>query len=373
MTIYLVSFAISILFAYEAKRAKTRFNFVLLSIISIVVPALLAGLRDISIGIDTKNYYELVWLRSVWSRSFFDYFNKYVISRTVYIEPLFMLLAGIVEKTTGSYPVFLFCIHLIIVGCVYIGAFRLREHADPIFVLFLFYLLYYNYSLNISRQFMAMAIIFAELKRLEERKYFRYFFVVYIASLFHSMALLGIIPGIGYMIVYPSERKESVPLNRRLMIAFFIVAFSASAIPLFRIAIRIGLLGSRYLSYFRENREPVPMSIFLMLAIEGAMLVFFWKVFRSKHKSTGGDFYLFCSLLFLALYAIAPFISYGKRVAQFFALINIVTIAMGTDSFRIKRNRQIISALAIVAVAVYWLYFYVYLNGSQTVPYVFGV
>ena len=165
--VYLVCFGISVFFANLAKKTENRKRFIFWSILSILVTVLLAGLRDISIGIDTSNYYDNSWKTAVGSSSFWRFMVLYHRAYRAK-EYLFAILIGLIAKTTRNYHVFLFAVHLIIVGGFYIGAFRFRKHADPVFSLLLFYLLYYNHSLNVFRQYMAMSILFAAAADLEE-------------------------------------------------------------------------------------------------------------------------------------------------------------------------------------------------------------
>ena len=133
--------------------------FILLSVFSVGITVVLAGLRDISIGIDTHNYYYHSWNNAMlFEGPFLNYIKFFVLNSRERFELLFGVLVGIVAKTTGSYSVFLLLVHSIIVGGVYIGAFRMRDHSEPDFTLLLFYLLYYNQSLNIFRQYIFIII-----------------------------------------------------------------------------------------------------------------------------------------------------------------------------------------------------------------------
>lgn len=367
--IYFITFSLSLLLMHKAYSSKTRRVFIWLSIFSILIPALLAGMRGITVGVDTRNYYEIVWIRAIRSDSMGSFINSYIFGRTIWIEPLFMLLAGIIEKITGDYQIFLFCIHLIIVSCVYIGAYRLRNHANPLFVFLLFFFLYYNYSLNISREFIAISIIYAAFRDVEDKKYIRYYFFVAIAALFHIVGILGIIPALINFLMFPSQKRVKLSFNRRLVIVIFLAVLGFGTIPLLRFVLNIGVLSSHYASYL-ENTRSIPGSIIILLIAEAVLLIFSWRTYRANNKEEGAELLFICSGVFLVLYLIAPYISYGKRLAQFFSIINITTLGMITKTFQIRSNKAIITTAVILFVFVYWLYFYMYLNGSQTMPYV---
>ena len=367
--IYFFTFAISLVFMRWAYSAKTRNAFIWLSFLSILIPTLLAGMRGITVGIDTSNYYVRVWERAERTESLGAFISLYVLERRIWIEPLYMLLAGVIEKVTGDYQIFLFCIHSIIISCIYIGAYRLRHHANPVFILLLFYFLYYNYSLNISREFIAISIVFAAFKDIEDRKYVRYYIFVAIASMFHIVGILGVIPALINYLLFPSQKNIQVSFNRRLLVVVFLVALGFGTLPLLRYVLNVGILSSHYSTYV-ENSKSIPGSIIILLIAETVLLLFSWKTYRANNKEEGAELLFICSGVFLILYLIAPYISYGKRLAQFFSIINITTLGMITKSFQIKSNKTIIIAAVVLFVFVYWLYFYMYLNGSQTMPYV---
>ena len=371
MVIYVICFLLSIAFAYLAKRSKRRAMFIFLSILSIAVTVTLAGLRDVSIGIDTSNYYKGTWATAMMSSSLRSYFRNILRSSSSRFEVLFTILVGLAAKGTGSFHVFKFMIHAIIIVCVYVGAFRMREHADPVFTLLLFYFLYYNHSLNISRQYVSMAIIFAAAADIEHRKILRYLLLVFVATLFHNTGLLGLMPLMIYLVLYPQKRLRNVSLTRRLFIIALIAAVYVGFVPLIQLLLSKGVLSAHYATYVRGVKEPIPGSVIIMLFAEAALLALCWKSFRANNKY--GDFFLFTSVMFLVLYCMAPMIYYGKRVAAYLSFINIITVGMTTKTFQRKSNQRIIKGLVVFFAAAYWLYFYAYMNGSRTVPYILGV
>ena len=138
--VYLLCFAASALLAYWAQKAKTKRKLVFFSILSIGITVALAGLRGLSVGTDTSHYYEQLWQTALRSRSFFAFMKSYW-THYPSREMIYALLMGASAKLTGNFHVFLTLVHLIVVGGVYIGAFRLRRYTSPAFLLLLFYLL----------------------------------------------------------------------------------------------------------------------------------------------------------------------------------------------------------------------------------------
>lgn len=367
--IYLLCFGVSILFATQANRARNRQTFLFFSVLSIAVTVALAGLRDYSIGIDTKNYLRIYWQPAVSFSSIGEYFKYYFVRG--YSEPLFALLVSVIAQLFGEYRVFLFAVHTIIIGCVYVGAFRMKAHANPVFTLLVFYLLYYSQSLNISRQYMAMAIIFAAAADIEKGKYLRYLFFVVIAALLHNTGIFGVMPMVIYRVIYTQREQKNVSLARRFVICTLLVGGVYLFVPMAQLLIRNGLLSRRYLFYMNEEGTSNYLLTLLFLLVEAVGLVLFWKSF--KKNNLHADFYIFCSLAFFLLTVMASSLQYGKRIASYFSILNIISLGMLVECQKKKRNREILGAVIILVVFIYWLYVFVYRNASQTMPYILGV
>lgn len=372
--IYVICFGLSALFAWFASKTKKRTFFVFFSVISILLPVTLAGLRDYSIGIDTSNYLELAqfWWGAAERdtlQAYLEYYNS-----KEFGEPLFALILGLVEHYTGNFTVFLFVEHAVIMTGIYIGAFRQRKHANPVLVLLLFYLCFYNHSLNITRQYMAMAIIFAAFADIEQRKYLRFILVVLVARFIHASAplvlgalLIHWLLFVRYDRVIPSM-KPSLG-NRRAVIVGVMVIVVFVFPWLCQVLINAKILPIKYQFYLNTEEAQHTTLITLFLLVEMAVLFVFRKNMRSSTPYY--NFYLVSSIVYLFLHQLSANIVYGKRIAAYYSLTNLVTIALIPRGFKKRENRIIATILVVLVALVYWWYSYVVNNGSETYPYVF--
>lgn len=378
--VYLVCFGFSVLMAYFANRAKDRRAFIFLSALSIIVPVLLAGLRDYSIGIDVKNYLsmERFWAGAIRAESLGDYLAFYLDKG--YREPLFALFIGAIAQFTGEYRAFLLLAHLVIVSGVYIGACRLKKYARPEMTLLLFYLLYFNNSLNIIRQYMAMALVFAFCADLLDKKYIRYLVVVLIASLVHTTALLSLVPLVYHIILYTRRDLRPAPWLRKTVLYALLVVGIVSFIPLVNFAMDIGLLGTKYAFYFKTEFTRMSYTRLGLHALECVAIVLCYKKLKKTHDNY--DFLLLVTATFMAFHQLAPMIQYGQRIAIYFAFLNIVLLSTLPQVLSGAKLRLFGKSLALQPVlyaaiiafsAYYWYYQYVLGNSSETVPYLFGL
>lgn len=407
--IYIICFAASALFAASANKAKSRKYFIILSLISIIIPVLLAGLRDYSIGIDTSHYlnYPRYWAGAERYDTLWEYMRYY--SGLGIGEHLFAFLQGLIESWTGNFTVFLLVCHGMIITCVYVGAMRLRRYADPVLILLLFYLIYFNQSLNIMRQYMAMSLVFAVLADVPQKKYLRFSLVVLVAFLLHRSALLSFgilavdwylrcdldrivkIPGkaagmmknwLGKNEKEAKQEKASCALRERLrlldpfrptilqrqLILFtglllLVVIFN----PLCRLLIEAGILPDKYSFYLDLSKTEYNLLSTLFILVEMAAIVFLYCYMGRKLPQF--HFFFANSLSYLALLQLSFFLVYGRRIAAYFALTNLVTIAMIPRVYTDKTKRAIVTALVIFCALFYWLYVYALRNASQTMPY----
>lgn len=367
--IYLICFLISVLFAHQAKISKNRSGFIVWSVLSILVTVLLAGMRDVSIGIDTSNYYYGSWQRACYTNlPLWKYLKYYLTVSRGRSEVLFAAIEWIVAKTFGNYNVLLFVVHLIIVGCVYFGAFRMERHAAPELTLLLFYLLYYNHSLNIYRQYIAMSIVFLGLADIENRRHFRYLLFVLIGCMFHNTCILGLVPLLLYRALYSKNDDRDPTILRKLLTVGIIIIGVYSFIPLVRFAINMGLLSRKYLFYLEStDTTGTHLMVILFLAVEFLGILLYWKQYHRRNEKA--DYFVLSSFSFFMMYILASVIEYGKRIAAYFSFLNILTIGKLVKCQSNKSQKAIVAIIVVFVALVYWCYVFAYRNASQTMPY----
>jgi len=363
--IYLGCFAISALFAYFASKTENKYRFYTFSAISIAVVVLLAGLRDATVGIDTGNYLtkNLYWDGAIKSATFVDYFYEYIISD--YGEPLFALIIGIIAQTTGDFNFFLIITHLMIITCVYIGAFRFKKYARPELVLLVFYLFFFNHSLNVMRQYVAMALVFVFLPDLLEKKYIKFSIAVLVASLFHTSALVAFGFLLLYIIIY-APIKIGTPLNRKIAVSALLACGVLGFYPLAKIAIKFGVINKRYMFLF-ESSKIEPAVIIIAIAVLGLAAAFY---FRNKLKEMEySDYFVMCSVCYAILLLLTFTVSSSKRIGLYFGMADLVTLGV-IQKVQTEKKMKILVYLGIIGVALcYWVYVYALRNASGTLPY----
>ena len=163
--------------------------------ISVMALCLLAGMRAVGVGTDTRVYLMPVYEAAKRSHSIGEYLNSSFHAftwTTDYVkdmEPLFPLLVLIVTKITGS----LYCVQTILELCVILPlyvAVRKDKNTSLGMAMFVFCMAFYNPSMNMMRQSIAMSlgVLGFEYWKNAEKK--NAFICVIIAFLFHTSSLL---------------------------------------------------------------------------------------------------------------------------------------------------------------------------------------
>ena len=367
--VYIACFAVSAFFAWLAKKTGSKTKFILFSVISISVTVLLAGLRDFSIGIDTENYMTrtLYWDGAIKSATLTDYIYKYIISG--YGEPFFALLIGVVAQFTGDFKIFLSIAHLVIVTGVYIGAFRLKKYVNPEIVLLIFYLFFFNHSLNVIRQYMAMAIVFAFFADILERKYIRYCIAVVVALQFHTISVVAFGLLAVHIILYVPKKIGTV-FQRSAVLAVLLAAAVLGFSPLVRLAIKLGFLNGRYAFIFEGEIEP---AVIIMLCVAAGLAGAFYFRREMREKCPFYDYLIMCSVCYMILLILTFFVASSKRIALYFGMADMVTLALIESSQTDKKKRMLVRAGILGMALIYWVYVYAFRGASATVPYALGL
>lgn len=178
VAVYIGVFLIAILLARVAERTNRK----MYMIFSIAIFSLVAGLRAETVGLDTEGY--LATIRNIidgrlelaygleWSFRYICYAFSFLIK-----EPQIYLL--LFATATNVLVILRF--------------WELKEDISFCWSVFIYYSMFYMLSLNLTRQFIAIAIVFYGTKFLLQGKNIKFLIFVAVAGLFHSTAVLSVV------------------------------------------------------------------------------------------------------------------------------------------------------------------------------------
>lgn len=163
----------------------------IIRIISIVPLAAVAGLRDLTIGTDIANYGFVNFYATTQFKNYFEYLSY--IKSINGVEIGYSTLNFIVSRFTNSVAWFFFILNFITI--LFIALALMKNHSKLHFFIgmIVYYLMFWDISLNIMRQSLAIAIVFYAISiYIDENKIKPFIFWVIIAMLFHQTAILAL-------------------------------------------------------------------------------------------------------------------------------------------------------------------------------------
>ena len=219
MIIYLAVFLSSCFCLYLKDRISGWLSLFLTSI-GILLPCLLAAVRDESIGTDVTVYGVYIYE---------DTQNVNLLEAFALLpnDPHgFVALAWLVNLMKGTFPVFLFTIELLVIVPAYLSiSYFLKENTW--LGMLIFYLLFYVVSLNLMKQMIAVSLTALALRLTLEKRYKSWILCSVIATLIHQTGIVS-------FLIYPLSllfvRTVNSSFIRKLLI--YLISFFAIVVIL---------------------------------------------------------------------------------------------------------------------------------------------
>ena len=343
LIVYTGALSISFLFAHISEKRNNKY----LVWIIVLMLSLIAGLRSVSVGIDTKTY-DLV----------FSLITEGYLRPMYGIEKNYVLLCSFFLKLWNNHQFLLFVFAFITHGLILFRLWYERNHISFSFGVISYYILFFGFSLNGMRQMFAASIVFYSTIFVKKGKYFHFLIAVLIAAQFHSSALIGIaylLFEIIFIKYFSAKRKLIIWLN------FFLVIL----IGLF---VTIELLDI-YSKYF-EVRDS---SIGLMMVIKcGLLFTSIYIVKLPKNKDLNYLLYSYRWYYFvgLTLNSLNYFFMYLGRIGVYFYLFEAIYIGI---IFKMKnRNYLVLFFKGIYLMLLIYYFVESLTRGPQgEIPYLF--
>jgi hypothetical protein len=340
--------------------------YVIICFVALLLPSILAGIRDYTIGTDVLVYGNYWFNFSAVSTDFVHY-EKYATSSS--IGYLYAAFNFFVSRFSDNPHVFYFLYSLIENVIVYIALKKNDDMLDVPLGMACYYFLFFNTMLNVLRQGMALCLVLFSFYYLRKSKFIKYVLINILAILFHSTAIIGFSIGIIYLLFKIKQRK----FVYGLIIGGFIL------ITLFfrNIVILLGnlnQLSSRYVSFVTSDSSGGGFYVHLLLFCLPVLLVY---LFLKISDEFSQEFIVFKTIIFLSM--IFSFLSLRfdniSRVSLYFDFMFIFAIPtiekISFSQFRIGRVKNSFSFIVYSYLIVYWIIVYGLMDSGQTVPFLF--
>lgn len=339
---YLFWFILSSLMVHVGTKRKFWF----LTLIGLMIPIFIAGLR-FSVGTDYATYVSnIAWLEGVSVQSYISDFSSY-------LEPTFYIFTQVAYFF--NYPQLVFFIYSAISILFMHKALKTSGVKHIGLAYFLFLAIMFPMSFNLVRQFAAIALaVYATVLLFNGHKK-RYYLYTILASLLHVSAIVNIIA----LIVYArTKNKNKRSISTYKFILGVVMLFFVSALALY------GLQKYGYLFEMdatTSNLNFVPRLIMLLVVLT---------LMRSSSE-TYSKYKLFISLgVLCVMLGMSGFlISYGDRIALYFLPFIMMLFPTSVYYLMPKKKKYLTVPVVVIVGVLYFIASYYVLGSHDVLPY----
>lgn len=365
---YLITFTSSLLCISAYSRSKNIKHKIFFISLGILIPSLLAGFRDYSIGYDVLLY------GKPWFEKACEYDSLYLFLQNANEYNIgigYAFVNYIISRLSNNPHFFLFMYELLQLVLLYFAIKPFEDKINITFAFFIYYFSFYNLSLNILRQIMAILIIFFSYRFVLNKKLISFLITILISYSFHSTGIVGIaLYPIHWFINKKNFRK---PATFLIIAGGLLIVFGYRFI--FTIFAKYGLLSfERYIHYFEDEDVGGRYVRFLYWS-----LILFFIIWRGKSSIKENknlysmEIYLILSFLFSLLMFFGS--SWIIRVSYYFDIFLVLYMPLlaKNTGFKILGNKYDGYLQVGILVIFYWLVTFIIRNGGFTYPYVFMI
>ena len=350
--IYLGIFFLGTICVRQYSNSNKKIQKIIWLILAILLPSIIAGIRY-DVGIDWRAY-----------KSIFEYTSLYGYS---YLEIGYISILRIVKYLLGGdYYFFNFTISIIMISFILLTLLHIQKVMQYKISIELGYyislVVHYCVSFNATRQCMASAIILYALTFLCEKKYWKYFLLVLIASTFHLSAIFCL----GYILfVFEISNKK----KRKLYNAFIVLGIIFVSIfiqPLLEIVSNLGII-AEYAHYFENVNSNYSFGFFLYV-IPPLILIQLY----SKQLLKNNNYYdIFFKLFILQIpFQIAGgFVTYLDRMTLYCNISQIVIFPLIISVLTKQKVKKQCTLLVYIWYTIYFVVMWGIRGGNGIFPY----
>lgn len=374
MAVYLLVFITTIFFTFVAQEAADKKKTVasVCSLVAIILPSGLAGLRDSGIGTDTIIYADDIWMQIRYVDDWDSFWKSYVSGDWAGIEFIYLFINWFASLFSNDSHCIYFFTNLVTVSFVYLAIYDNRKKAQMWLGMTIFLFIYYNMSLNLIRQSIALAISLYAIKYIERKKWIPFSICLLIVINSHNTGLF-FIGFSSFMIIYKYMRHGAL---RNVCLATICIGLPILFIffdVLLAFTVSIGVIPVKYLMYLSEEaRKGVGLS-YITTCVFYMIILFMAR--RSIHNDTKKEdikYYINSKILGSGLQLLSIISLWAFRLAFYFNMpVDVLFVPRAIKLVR-ERNIKMYYVLNILIVTfciAMWLWFIVYRHEHATVPY----
>ena len=359
--IYFIVFinSISLYYCYfQTNRNK------LFLIFSIVLPATIAGCRDIGVGTDTLVYSEHYFniAKNIKLSEIFTYDN---------IDKGYLFLNYIAVQLHDSINSVFFFTELLILICVYATLSIIKvEKRHALLFMTLFYFCFYNISLNLMRQTCAISLSFLSYAFYVRKKWLISIFLILLSYTFHSSVIVALlIPYIDFLTKMRNGciKKTFIFINIFIFIAIFIGFYKYVGLMS-----SLQIINANYADRYSTNGIFTSMNLSTIPKVDILIMLYILYIlvkikYQNKVNSNRIDFAIFIHFIYILFFALSFYSFFLYRISYYLLIIDLFEVCYFL-SRKIIKNDLVTTFLVILNISI-WYYNYIICFSGETYPY----
>ena len=334
--------------------------------------ALLAGLRDYSVGTDIQSYGNSLFFYAYQYRPFTVYLDRFP-----HIEPLYLALVYMSSFLSNEPHILYFLTGALIYSFMLAGFIKLRKYFPITLSWICFLCLLYGDTFNAMRQTIAIAICFLGFNFLLKKEYTSLALSIVVAFMFHNTAIIfGIVIAI-YLVL---QKNNSILIKLALAIGSTVGLLMFNQI--LEGLISIGLLQNKMERYLIGTSSGISiLAILIRLPFLVLILLEKKKFWRGNNVSkqicplkneAEGDFYIVMLFVEMLTVELSAFIGSLYRISLYFIPFRCLAYSRFCGIQK-RTNRVLFTAILIIYLVIIFVYQNQIKGNNEIYPYIFGV
>lgn len=344
---YVIIMCLTTEFAFVAQSSKLKITKKFFITLVILILALFAGLRDITVGKDTWAYIRAIQSSS--SNYSGELFYKYY-------EGGFGILIKILVWFLKDPHYVIGIIALLTNALIVKTLWHFRDNYSFSFSVFLYYTLYYFETYNILRQYLAMAILFYAIRFVLEKRYVIFVMFALLSASIHGAALIGLVFIPIHIIV-----EKKIPMKYKVLFGLSITAFALFSSNILDM---IGVTSTieKYQTYYIHGGTGRNINIGFFFLIRFAIVLFSFYILKNNgfKEYRYSKYIILLNLLGTVLTMGGYIYSFAGRLGTYATIFEIILWSM---LIKIK-SKSFVPLLRIIFITLSLYLFYGGLKGS---------
>lgn len=359
---YIIVFLISLLFFILSDfffDKKKVFGYFLLAI-AILIPCILAGCRDLSIGTDTSFYVRNYFRIAKYSRSFSNYLDK------MPAEIGYSVFNYIITIVFKNIHWLLFFIQLFITSFIALAILNLKKRGLLPWAFLIYFLLYFSNSLNMTRQTMAIAVCLYSFSHLLKGNIMKAIIFAFLAVPFHYSAVIFF--GMFVLSFYTSKFTKSFWLFQLIVgVSCIFVIFLLDQIIALIIGVGAANPGFDVYSSNGVYGSNLPISELFLCSVFFSLTIFFRKQFTESSKMK--NFFQSIFLVSFVFCFAALKSTFAIRGMYYFSFMSIIIFPILIESLEKQSAKRFFVTSVVSMFLLYWSLTIPFANLGETYPY----